>query len=134
LTAAALYDGAPAEKRPALREQLAEHEARLGLWAQHCPENFRGLHALVSAEIARIEGRNDDAAPLYEASVAASREGRFTHHEAIGSEVAARFYQSRDAAKASEHMTSARALYARWGADAKVKQLDERYPELLQRS
>ena len=45
-------------------KDLAEHHKQLALWADNCPENFENRAALVSAEIARIEGRELDAGAL----------------------------------------------------------------------
>ena len=36
------------------------------MWAKNCPENFANRYALVSAELARIEGRELEAEELYE--------------------------------------------------------------------
>jgi PAS domain S-box-containing protein len=53
------------------------------------------------------------------------------HNEAIAYEIAARFYSARGFAKiADTYFWEARHRYTRWGADGKVKQLDERHPHL----
>lgn len=131
ITAAALYGGRLTHSPEALREQLSADEARLRIWSESNPDNFLGLYKLVAAEIARIEGRSDDAAALYETAIESCRKGKFLHHEAICSEVAARFFQGRDAEKARTLLRNARTHYGSWGADAKVQQLDERHPKLM---
>ena len=50
----------------------------------------------------------------------------FVHLEAIAYETAARFYRSRGFDQfADMYLNDARACYARWGADGKVKQLEQ---------
>ncbi len=112
-------------------EALIAHHRQLAEWAEHCPENFANRASLVAAEIARIEGRDMDAGRLYEAAIKCARESDFVHNEALANELAARFYAARGLETASHaYLRNARNCYHRWGADGKVKQLDERHPHL----
>jgi hypothetical protein len=55
----------------------------------------------------------------------------FVHNEALANELAARFYVARGFEKiANGYLRDARYLFLRWGADGKVRQLDELYPHL----
>ncbi|MGA7126307.1 MAG: AAA family ATPase [Chthoniobacterales bacterium] len=110
---------------------LAEHQQQLETWAENCPENFANRAALVSAEIARLEGRVLDAEQLYEQAIRSARDNGFVHNEAIANELAARFYVARGFERiANAYFHDARYGYLRWGADGKVQQLDELYPHL----
>lgn len=121
--------------RPAIRRTLGEYSRKLGFWAQHCPENFLVKHALVSAEIARLDGDELRAERLYEQAIEAARENRFIHWRGIASELASRFYRRRGfEAIGDVYLREARACYVRWGADGKVRQLDERHPRLREAS
>jgi len=112
-------------------DALAAHYRQLEIWADNCPENFENRAALVGAEIARIEGRVVDAERLYERAIYSARANGFVHSEAAAYEVAARFYLSRGFEKiAHAYLQEARYCYLRWGADGKVKQLDQLYPHL----
>jgi PAS domain S-box-containing protein len=112
-------------------EALTAYQHRLQLWASNCPENFENRAALVGAEIARIEGRELDAEQLYERSIRSARANGFVHNEALAYELAARFYAARGFDKISHvYLQDARYAYLRWGADGKVRQLDELYPDL----
>ena len=55
------WDSASPDQRQQHFEALAAHHRQLEVWAENCPENFENRAALVSAEIARIEGRELDA-------------------------------------------------------------------------
>jgi GAF domain-containing protein len=85
----------------------------------------------VGAEIARIERRDLDAMRLYEKAIHSARANGFLHNEALAHELAARFYASHRFKKiAHTYLREARYCYLRWGADGKVRQLDELYPQI----
>lgn len=132
LARAARFAGAPAEEQAALRRSLAGHEEQLRAWAEACPDNFAGKHALVAAEIARIEGRHLDAGALYDRAIMAFRQSRFIHQEALASELAARFYLDRGlTGLPGLYLREALSAYSRWGASAKVMQLEQRHAFVL---
>ncbi|WP_437522042.1 AAA family ATPase [Sorangium sp. So ce726] len=124
----------PAQLPEQLPEQLIECERQLGEWARNGPDNFLHKHTLVRAEIARLRGQESEAIRLYEQAASSAQEGGFVQHEAIASERAAAFYHARGlATPADACLRKARAAYSRWGAHAKVEQLDQRYPHLAPR-
>ncbi|WP_437821538.1 AAA family ATPase [Sorangium sp. So ce1078] len=131
LARAACYDAAPADERPPHLLELVAHHQQLEVWASSCPENFGDRAALVGAEIARIGGAWDRAARLYEQAIRAARESGFVHNEALAYEIASRFYRMGGFDLfADTYLREARACYARWGADGKVKQIDQQNPRL----
>ena len=131
LTLTALYPTASAVAQEQYRRLLDEKASRLRIWAEHSPENYRNRYALVSAEIARIEGRDVDAMRSYEEAVRSARESGFLHNEAIASELAGRFYMAADLeTNGYAHLRNARACFALWGGDGKVRQLESLYPRL----
>ncbi len=130
LSRAASCESASAGERRQHVEALAVHHRQLEIWAANCPENFENRAALVAAEIARIEGgRALDAERLYERAISSARANGFVHNEALAYELAARFYAARGFEEfARVYMRKARDGYVAWGADGKVRQLDEIYP------
>jgi PAS domain S-box-containing protein len=131
LARAALCDAHPRAERTRHREALAAHHRQLQAWAENCSENFENRAALVGAEIARLDGRELDAEHLYEQAIRSARANGFIHNEALSNELAARFYAARGFEKiARVYLQDARYGYLRWGADGKVRQLDETYPHL----
>jgi predicted ATPase/signal transduction histidine kinase len=133
LSHAASCDAAfPVQYRQHVEALTADYK-QLEIWAQNCPENFENRAALVGAEIARIEGRDLDAMRLYEEAIDSARANGFVNNEAVANEVAARFYLARGFKKiAHAYLRDARYCYLRWGADGKVRQLDELYPQIRQ--
>ena len=95
LTAAACCENALTDKQPGQRELLTAHQEQLREWAENYPPTFAGKYALVSAEIARLEGRDFDAMKLYEQAIQSAHENSFVQDEALALEVAARFYHAR---------------------------------------
>ena len=68
---------------------------------------------------------------LYDQAIRAARASGFVHNEALANETAARYYAGRGFEKiANTYLRDARYCYIRWGADGKVRQLDEMYPHL----
>ena len=131
LTLAALYPQAPVNEQQRYASLLAEKLERHRVWAEHNPQNFQWSHALVAAEVARIERRHGDAAPLFEQAIAAAHDSGFVHNEAIAYEVTARFYRAQGFGLiADTYLLKARTGYLRWGADGKVAQLDSLHPQL----
>ncbi|AUW42607.1 ATP-binding sensor histidine kinase [Rhizobium leguminosarum] len=111
---------------------LVAHHNQLVAWANICSENFENRAALVGAELARLEGRDDDAGRLYELAIRSARANGFIHNEAIAYETAARFYGLRGFEEFFKlYLSKSRDSYLHWGAHAKVKQLESLYPMLL---
>ena len=85
----------------------------------------------MGAEIAEIEGREADAMRLYERSVRSASANGFANNQALANETAGRFYLGAGLeTPALAYLSEARRCYALWGADGKVKQLDELCPHL----
>ena len=126
------WNSASSEERQKHVAALCDHHRQLEIWALNCPANFETKTALVKAEIARIEGRMLDAEHFYEAAIRSAHANGFVHNEAVANELAARFYAVRGLATiARAYMRDARQCYLRWGADGKVRQLDQQHPNLL---
>jgi predicted ATPase/signal transduction histidine kinase len=134
LTAAALHPGATAAAQGDLARVVAEELEHHRLWAESCPGNFLHRYALLSAEAARVEGRELEAEARYEQAIKSAHDNGFVHHEALANELASRFHRARGLELVADaYLREARACYASWGADGKVRQLDEEHPQLCER-
>ena len=131
LTVAACYENASPDEQHEWRELLTTHQEQLREWAENNPRTFTDKHALVSAEISRLEGRDADAMRLYEQAIRSARDHGFVQNEGVALEVAARFYSARGFQTfADAYLRKAKACYLGWGADGKARQLDRLYPHL----
>ncbi|MFL9909606.1 trifunctional serine/threonine-protein kinase/ATP-binding protein/sensor histidine kinase [Paraburkholderia sp. RL17-337-BIB-A] len=131
LAHAAQFDMASVAQRAGHLDALAAHHRQLQEWAEHCPANFSDRAALVRAELARLEGRELDAERLYEQAIRAAQDNGFVQNASIAYELVARFYATRGLdIFAGTYLRKARQGYLRWGADGKVRQLDQLHPQL----
>jgi len=119
------------ERRRILRK-VAANQKMFRKWARHAPMNFRHKFYLVEAEISRVKGKDGDAANLYDRAIELAGKYDYLNDEAMANEWAAEFYLSRDKfIVARSYMQEALYCYLRWGAKAKVKDIETRHPELL---
>ncbi len=131
LTCLARYAEAPAGERPGLLRRVTAHEQKLNRWAKTAPMNYQHKAALVAAERARVTGRGPEAREKYDQAIALAAENGYINEEALACELAGQFYRGRPPADLALHyLRQARYAYLRWGAAAKVRDLEARYPEL----
>ncbi len=124
-------DMSSAEMRLRHLKALGADHRQLELWAKNCSETFANRAALVGAELARLKGRDADAMRLYEVAIQSAREHGFVQNEGLAHELAARFYAARGAeTMAQACLRNARFCYLRWGAEGKVRQLEQSHPWL----
>ncbi|MBD2329776.1 AAA family ATPase [Alkalinema sp. FACHB-956] len=133
LSQAQVYAQSPVPEQRQLWRRMQQNRRKLARWAAMAPMNLGHQLALVDAELARLQKRFDRAIDCYEQAIALARQNGFLHHEALASELAGRFYLSRNYGKlALAYLRDARYLYQQWGAIAKVQRLDDAYPALRQ--
>ncbi|MCY1020391.1 trifunctional serine/threonine-protein kinase/ATP-binding protein/sensor histidine kinase [Pyxidicoccus sp. MSG2] len=127
----ALYAGADADARKKTLETVERHLTQLKAWAAACPENFENKVWLVEAERHRVLGRVAEAMEAYDRAIELSARHAYVQEEALAAERAGAFYLELGRAKlAAVYLADARYAYLRWGAGAKVAQLDARHPGL----
>jgi PAS domain S-box-containing protein len=108
------------------------NQEKMQKWAEHAPMNYLHKFYLVEAEKARVLGQFLEAEEFYERAIAGAAENEYIQEEALAYELAAKHYLARGREKiAQTYMKEAHYCYDRWGATAKVKDLEKRYPQLL---
>jgi PAS domain S-box-containing protein len=131
LARAGAYQTASVDQKQQHLEALVGHLKQLEAWAENNPVTFENRAAIIGAEIARIEDRVLDAQDLYEKALRSAHIHGFVHIEAIANERAGYFYATRGFETiAAAYLRGARSCYRRWGADAKVRQLEQCYPQI----
>ncbi len=132
LTFLANYHHSDLVQQKQLLERVTDNQKNMKIWTRYCSENFQHKYDLVAAEKARVLGRNWQAAELYEKAIQGAKKYEFIHEEALAYERAAEFYLASDRKEIGQlYLRNAHHCYSRWGAKAKVKQLEEEYPEYL---
>ncbi len=103
-------------------------------WAYHAPMNYQHKYELVEAEKARVISDKLAAMDYYDLAIKGAAANGYTHEEALAYELAGEFYQFLDKEiSARAYLTKAYYAYIRWGAIAKVKDLESRYHYLVDR-
>jgi predicted ATPase/signal transduction histidine kinase/CheY-like chemotaxis protein len=111
-----------------------ENQRMMEIWANHAPMNFQHKYDLIVAEKARILGNPIEAMKAYEAAIKGAKENEYLNEEALANELAGEFYLSLGMEKiAQTYLTDAYYGYAKWGAKAKVEDLEAQYPQFFQR-
>jgi len=132
LSLAAVYSTASAADREIYWQTLENNQAQMKIWADHCPENFLHKYLLVAAEMASLSGQREVAMDFYDRAIDLAREYQFVQDEALGNELAARFWLNYNKEKiARVYLREAHYGYQRWGAKRKVKDLEKKYELLL---
>lgn len=117
------------ERRRLLRQARASLK-QLGRWARSAPANNLHRWHMVRAELDRVQGR-PEAAHHYDEAIQAARKHGYLQDEAIANELAAAYHSALGRERvALAYLTDAWHCYRRWGALAKVQQLERQWPEL----
>jgi signal transduction histidine kinase/CheY-like chemotaxis protein len=112
--------------------KISVNQEKMKLWAEHAPMNFLHKFYLVEAERARILGKYGEAREYYDKAIDLAQENKFLNEEALANELAGKFYLTRDQNRLAQlYLQNAHYTYQRWGAVAKAKDLEARYPQFF---
>jgi predicted ATPase/serine phosphatase RsbU (regulator of sigma subunit) len=128
-----LYTRAEAEDEK--KEYMDKAKEAIGIleqWAEFGPVNFLHKYYLAQAELFRVTGETTKAAEYYEKAIEKAFETEYINEAALANELAAKFYMQNHPPKfAAIYFRDARDCYLKWGAKAKAKDLEEKYPKYL---
>ncbi|MEH1790215.1 MAG: ATP-binding protein [Nostoc sp.] len=128
----AVYPKVSSSEHQELLKQVKENQKKLKQWAFHSPSNHQHKFLLVEAERYRILKKYLPAINLYDHAIALAKENQYLNEEALANELAAKLYLDWGKEKIAQvYMIEAYYCYTRWGAKAKVVDLETRYPQLL---
>jgi len=128
----AVYPNASEAEREEIQRKVAAKQEKMELWAKQAPMNFLHKFYLVEAERDRVLGNDADAREYYDKAISLAHENEYLNEEALAYELAGRFYLARNQNHVARHyLQDAHYAYLRWGAAAKVKDLETRYPQFL---
>ncbi|MBW4567237.1 MAG: AAA family ATPase [Tolypothrix carrinoi HA7290-LM1] len=131
----AIYSESGTQVQEELLKKVTVSQEKMKQWAQYAPMNCLHKYHLVQAETARVLSQWFEAEEFYEQAIQGARENEYIQEEALAYELAAKHYLVRGRQKiAQTYMKEAHYCYERWGAMAKVKDLETRYPQLFPQS
>ncbi len=112
--------------------KVSTNQQKMKKWADSASMNYLHKFYLVEAEKQRVLVNNVEAMELYDRAIALAKENEYLNEEALSNELAAKFYLNWGKEKVAQaYMQEAYYCYARWGALAKIDDLEKRYPQLL---
>lgn len=115
-----------------LKTRIEENQAYLRQRANYAPMNFEHKYHLVEAERYRVLGRQLEAIEAYDRAIKLALEHHFIQEGALAQELAGRFYlQWGKTTIAQTYIVNAYYAYERWGATAKLTNLETQYTQLL---
>ncbi len=113
-------------------KKVTDNQSKLEKWAHHAPMNYRHKFYLVEAERLRFQGNYVEAMDYYDRAISGAKENGYIQEQALANELAGAFYLSLGREKfAKIYIQDAHQCYVQWGATAKVKDLEARYPQWL---
>jgi class 3 adenylate cyclase/GAF domain-containing protein len=128
----ASYPEASDSEKETILEKVAANQERLKIWAEHAPMNYAQRFHLVEAERARVLGLAEMATDLYDQAIDLAHAQNYLGDEALAYELAGKFYLAKGQTRlAHYYLHDAYYAYRRRGTAAKVKDLEERYPQLF---
>lgn len=135
LTLIAVHEDQDSSLQAATLAEIEVHRAAVAAWAGHCPANEQHRLHIVDAEIARLRGQDLDAMDEYDRAIDWARKNGYAQHEALANELCGNFHLGRGRGQVARvYFSQARFGYERWGALAKVRDLDRIHPHLATRS
>jgi signal transduction histidine kinase/DNA-binding NarL/FixJ family response regulator len=128
----ALYPSLFQPEQEAVLTKVSANQQKMKLWAEHAPMNFQHKYDLVEAERSRVLGKDGDAREFYDKAIELAHENEYLNEEALAYELAGQFYWVKGKPKIAQvYLRDAHYAYQQWGALAKVKHLETKYPQFL---
>ncbi|MBD2248118.1 ATP-binding sensor histidine kinase [Nostoc sp. FACHB-888] len=128
----ATYDSASKTQKQQILLKVTEHQEKMQNWASYASINYLHKFYLVEAEKHRVKGADIKAMQFYNRAIELAKENQYCNEQALSNELAAKFYLANDLNKIAKiYMTDAWYCYLKWGAAAKMKDLEEKYSNLL---
>ncbi|MEH2028369.1 MAG: AAA family ATPase [Nostoc sp.] len=126
----ALYPNAEPQIQQEYLTVINGNQEKMRLWADHAPTNYQHKFDLVEAEKSRILGQPFIAMEYYDLAIQGAKGQGYIQEEALANELAAEFYfyRGRDQ-QALFYLRESYHAYIRWGAIAKVSDLESKYPD-----
>ena len=127
-----LCHSASPRKRKRYLNKIARQQKIMQTWADYAPCNFQHKYDLVEAERAGLRGKILPTMEYYDRAIQGAKKQGYLQEEALAYERASNFYQRLGREEiAQTYLQKAHYVYTRWGAMAKVKQLEATYSQWL---
>jgi len=113
-------------------KQVKKNQKKMKNWAKSAPMNYEHKYLTIEAEYKRVKNQPEKAALFYDMAIKKAREQGYIQEAAIAGELAGRFYLNMNKSdKARDYLKQAWHDYFKWGATAKLSQLEICYPDVF---
>jgi predicted ATPase/signal transduction histidine kinase len=113
-------------------QQVEVNQKQMECWANKCSVNYQNKYDFVEAEKARVIGDIIRAMEYYDRAIDQAKEQGYIQESALAAERAFDFYRAIKRERTSRaYLHEAYYGYIRWGATAKARDLEEKYPQLV---
>ncbi len=127
-----VYERSSAPAKRAIRRRVRANQRFLKKRASHAPVNHEHAFLLVEAERQRVLGHHVSAARFYRRAIELAHETESPNDAGLANELAGGFYLARkEEETAVSYLLEAKSCYLKWGAKAKLCQMEEVYGALL---
>ncbi|WP_052672272.1 diguanylate cyclase domain-containing protein [Aliterella atlantica] len=115
-------------------KQVATNQKQMQNWSQTAPMNYLHKFYLVEAQLYKLKGKIEQASEYYDRAIDLAKTHKYINEAAIANELAGKFYlEYKKEAIAKAYIQEAHYYYLRWGASAKVQDLEKSYPQFFSR-
>ena len=115
-------------------EQITKNQEKMKVWAENCPANYGHKYYIVEALLAETKGDIVKVLEEFNKAIKLAKEHEYILEEAFANEFFAKFWmKTGNELYANVHLQEAHYAYKRWGCEPKVKQLEEKYPQLTKK-
>jgi diguanylate cyclase (GGDEF)-like protein len=128
----ALAENVKADQRRHMLLTLDARRDEFKRWAESAPMNYAHKYLLLEAEYWRLSAQPEKAEFHYDRAIGLASENGYSYDEALANELAGRYFLDKGRLKIARlYLRDALHAYGRWGAEAKVAALREKFGELL---
>lgn len=120
-------------ERKKLLARIASNQKTIKKYVKHFPDNHLHRFLLVEAQRYGLRGKATRAMALYDQAIEGALKNDFIQDAALAYELAGTFCLTiNDQKNAEKYIREAHIHYGRWGATAKVKMVEEKYPAFFE--
>ncbi|MDQ3232142.1 MAG: AAA family ATPase, partial [Pseudobdellovibrionaceae bacterium] len=126
------FQSLDAGRRSTVMRGMRRMYSRIARMAKKLPKNLQMVQWIMEAELARIQGQRELAATRFDQAIQGATQASYTALVALFNDIAARFYLETGKPRiASLYFKEAYFHYDVWGAKEKLRDLKDRYEDLL---
>lgn len=127
-----ILNKSPAWTRRKYIRRIRRNLKKLKKWSVHAPMNILHKHDLVLAMLYAHYSENDKADDYFDRAVKGAEKNSYINDQALAAEYAGRHYLAlENDSLACRYLSLAYDSYFKWGAYAKVEDMEQRYPSFV---